>query len=107
MGRRKMGKTFTKTFELSRLAVLSLALIVSASAFAQRQAAKAAEPRQARYVLGVNEGGSGSAPATEIIYRYEELRQLIEKALGAPVILAPVRDLKALRRALETEAYSL
>ncbi len=99
-----MKRTILNTiFEFSRLAVLSLVLAVNASAFAQKQAAKGAE----RLVLAVNEGGSGSAPATDIVFRYEEFKHVVEKALGAPVILAPVRELKALRRSLETGAYSL
>ncbi len=99
-----MKRTLLSTIsEFSRLVTLSLALAVNASAFAQKQAAKGAE----RLVLGVNEGGSGSAPATDIVFRYEEFKQVVEKALGAPVILVPVRELKALRRSLETGAYSL
>ncbi len=99
-----MKKTLLSTIsEFSRLVTLSLALAVNASAFAQKQAAKGAE----RLVLAVNEGGSGSAPATDIVFRYEEFKHVVEKALGAPVILAPVRELKALRRSLETGAYSL
>jgi len=99
-----MKRTLLSTIsEFSRLVTLSLALAVNASAFAQKQAAKGAE----RLVLAVNEGGSGSAPATDIVFRYEEFKQVVEKALGAPVILAPVRELKALRRSLETGAYSL
>ncbi len=99
-----MKKTLLSTIsEFSRLVTLSLALAVNASAFAQKQAAKGAE----RLVLAVNEGGSGSAPATDIVFRYEEFKHVVEKALSAPVILAPVRELKALRRSLETGAYSL
>jgi len=99
--------TLSTIFEFSRLVALSLALAVNTSAFAQKQAAKAAGPQQARLVLGVNEGGSGSASATDIVFRYEEFRQIVEKALGTLVILAPVRELKALRNSLETGAYSL
>ncbi len=94
---------FSTIFECFRLAIFSLVLAVNTSAFAQKQAAKGAE----RLVLAINEGGSGSAPATDIIFRYEEFKQVVGKALGAPVILAPVRDLKSLRDSLKTRSYSL
>ena len=95
----KMKKAiFSTSFEFSRLAILSLVLAVNASAFAQKQAAKGTE----RLVLAINEGGSGSATATDIIFRYEEFKKVMEKALGASVTLIALRDMTSLRHSMAT-----
>jgi len=98
--------TFSISYEFSRLAILSLVLAVNANAFAQKQAAKGAE-RQARVVFGISEGASGNLTATDIVFRYEELKPVVEKALGAPVILVAVRNAKELRNGVATGAYTL
>jgi len=97
---------FSTIFEFFRLAILSLVLAVNTSAFAQKQAAKGAEG-QARVVFGITEGASGNLTATDIVFRYEGLKPVVEKALGAPVILVAVRNTKELRTALATRAYTL
>ena len=102
-----MKKTmFSTIFEFSRLAILSLALTVNASAFAQKQVAKGAE-RQGRLLLAINEGAAGSLTATDIVFRYEEFKPVVENALGAPVVLVAVRNTKDLRNAVATGAYAL
>jgi ABC-type phosphate/phosphonate transport system substrate-binding protein len=97
---------FIMIFESSRLAILSLMLAANTSAFAQKQAAKGAE-RQARPVLAINEGASGGLTATDIVFRYEEFKPVVEKALGTPVTLVAVRNAKELRNAVATGAYTL
>lgn len=98
---------FSMIFEFSRLAILSVALTINAtSAFAQPQAAKGAE-RQAQLVLAINEGASGNLAATDVVFRYDEFKQVVEKALRAPLTLVAVRNVKELRRALATDAYAL
>jgi len=98
---------FSTIFEFSRLAILSLVLAVNATnAFAQKQAAKGAE-RQARLVLAINEGAAGSLNAMDIVFRYEEFKPVVEKALGGSVTLVAVRNAKELRSAVATGAYSL
>ena len=98
---------FSTTCEFSRLAILSLVLAVSTNAFAQKQAAKGAE-RQSRVVLAINEGASGSLTAVDVLFRYEEFnKQILEKALGAPITLVAVRSTKELRNAVATGAYTL
>ncbi len=87
-------------FEFTRLAILSLVLAVNASAFAQKQMANGAE----RLVLAINEGGSGSAIVIDIVFRYEKFKQVVEKALGAPVTMVALRDMTSLRRSMETGA---
>jgi len=98
---------FSTTCKFSRLAILSLVLAVSTNAFAQKQAAKGAE-RQSRVVLAINEGASGSLTAVDVLFRYEEFnKQILEKALGAPITLVAVRSTKELRNAVATGAYTL
>ncbi len=98
---------FSTILKISRLAILSLVLAVNASAFAQKkQAAKGAEP-QGRLVLAINEGAAGSLTAMDVVFRYEEFKPVVEKALGAPVTLAAVRNAKELRNAMATGAYTL
>ena len=96
---------FSTIFEISRLAILSLILAVSTtSAFAQKQAAKGAERR---LVLAINEGASGNLTATDVVFRYEDFKPVVEKALSAPVTLVAVRNAKELRNAVATGAYTL
>jgi phosphonate transport system substrate-binding protein len=93
-------------FEFSRWAILSLVLTVNANAFAQKKAAKGAEQPQARLTLAINEGGAGSLTATDVVFLYAEFKQVVEKALGAPVTLVALRDMTSLRRSTETGASS-
>ncbi len=97
---------FSTIFEFTRRVTLSLALAVNASAFAQKHAAKDAEP-QSRLVLAINEGASGNLTATDVVFRYEEFKPVVEKALGAPLTLVAVRNAKELRNAVTTGAYTL
>jgi len=106
-GGRMKKAIFSTIPKISRLAILSLVLAVSASAFAQKtQAAKGAE-KQGRIVLAINEGASGNLTATDIVFRYEEFKPVVEKALSAPVTLVAVRNAKELRNAVATGAYTL
>ena len=77
------------------------ALSASAGAFAQKAAAKGEQ-----LIFAVNEGGSGNLDATEILLRYEEFIRIVEKAIGARLILVAVRDIQVLQRSLETSAYA-
>jgi ABC-type phosphate/phosphonate transport system substrate-binding protein len=86
------------------LLVSSLSFSLSAPTLAQKALSKA-DP-QGRLVLAINEGGSGNLDATEIFVRYEDFKQVVERALGAPVSLVAVRDIKVLRRSVETGAFT-
>jgi|SRR6476660_27430 len=97
---------FNTIFEFSRLAMLSLALTFDASAYAQKQVEKKVES-QPRLVLAINEGASGGLAATDIVFRYEEFKQVLEKALRVPLTLAAVRNAKELRQSVSTGAYAL
>src|SRR5713101_8207573 len=98
--------TFGTFFEFFRLAILSLVLAVNTSAFGQKQAAKDAEP-QSRLTFAISEGGSGNLSATDILFRYEDFNKVVEKALGAPVTLVALRDIKTLRSSVATGAHAL
>jgi len=97
---------FITIFEFSRLAILSLALTVNASAFAQKQPAKGAES-QARLTFAISEGGSGNLTATDILFRYEAFDKVVEKALGVTVVLIALRDIKTLRSSVATGTHAL
>jgi ABC-type phosphate/phosphonate transport system substrate-binding protein len=98
---------FGAIFEFLRLAILSLVLGVNANAFAQKPAAAKGAEAQGRLVLAINEGAAGSFNAMEIVFRYEEFRPVLEKALGAPVPLVAVRSAKDLRNGVATGLYTL
>jgi phosphonate transport system substrate-binding protein len=83
--------------------VLAFVLGAVDSAFAQKPAARTIQP----LILAANEGAAGNVDASEIALRYEGFKQVIEKALGAPISLVAVRDATVLRRSVETGAYAL
>jgi ABC-type phosphate/phosphonate transport system substrate-binding protein len=86
------------------LLILPLSVLLSTYALAQKAPSKA--DSQSRLVLAISEGGSSNLDATEVFVRYEEFKQVMEKALGTPITLVAVRDIKVLRRSLETGAYT-
>jgi phosphonate transport system substrate-binding protein len=100
--------TFSAIAEYSRLVILSLALTGHSTAFAQKpkQTAKEKESDH-RLIFAINEGAAGNLTATDILFRYESFKPVVEKALGAPVILFAVRDTKELRRSLATSSFAL
>jgi len=101
-----MRKTvLSRSLEFTRFAMFTLALVAGTSALAQKTTEKAPGP-QARLVFAINEGGAGSLAATDVVFRFEEFKLVVEKALGAPVTLVAVRDVNALRRSLQAGAYS-
>ena len=105
MGGRMKAKRKT-IFEAFRLAILSLALTASATgAIAQKQTPKATEA--GRFIFAINEGAAGNLTATDILFRYESFKPVIERALGVPVTLVAVRDAKELRRSLATRTFAL
>jgi phosphonate transport system substrate-binding protein len=99
-------RAFSTIFGFSRLAILSLALTVNTGAFAQKQAAIGAES-QSRLTFAISEGGSGNLTATDIVFRWEGFNKIVEKALGAPITLVAVRDIKTLRSSVATGAHAL
>ena len=94
-----------------RLCLLLLALGAAGSALpqtpAKKAAAKAAAAPQARMFVAINEGAAGNADASETLFRYQELTDLVEKQLHAPVIVVAVRDPKKLKISLKKREYAL
>jgi ABC-type phosphate/phosphonate transport system substrate-binding protein len=94
----------------SRVITLALALALAPHAFAQK-AQKAAQANgsdaKGRLVLAINEGAAGNMTATDIAFRYEQFKQIVEKAIGAPVTLVAVRDARMLRKSVQGGAFAL
>lgn len=103
-----------------RLLQLTLLLLIiigpGADALAQKAAAQrsgphppAASPAAAeeRLIFAVNEGGAANADAAEILFRYQELGEVVEKALRAPVAIVNARGRDRLKANLKSHAYAL
>jgi ABC-type phosphate/phosphonate transport system substrate-binding protein len=86
---------------------LASALLVSADAIAQKASPASGADSKGRLVLAINEGAAGSMTATDIVFRYEQFKQVVEKAIGAPVTLVAVRDARMLRKSVQTGAFAL
>jgi ABC-type phosphate/phosphonate transport system substrate-binding protein len=97
--------------ELSRCVLLSALLALHSVAYAQnqkaKQAAKEGETADHRMIFAINEGAAGNMTATDILFRYESFKPVVEKAIGQQIVLLAVRDAKELRRALSTGAYAI
>ncbi len=102
MKKTTLGSTI---FQFSRVAMLSAALAAGAGAYAQKPAPKS--DIQGRFVFAINEGAAGNMTATDIVFRYEEFKKVVEKAFGAPLTLIAVRDAKSLRRSVQAGAFTL
>jgi ABC-type phosphate/phosphonate transport system substrate-binding protein len=96
---------------LSSLLIVLLALTAHSSALAQGQKQARQTPKDAdsdhRLIFAINEGAAGNLTATDILFRYEGFKPVVEKALGAPVVMFAVRDPKELRRSLASNTYAL
>lgn len=86
--------------------VLGLALGWGTSALAQKNGASSGDAK-GRLILAINEGAAGNVTATDIAFRYEQFKQIVEKAVGAPVTLVAVRDARTLRKSVQTSAFAL
>jgi phosphonate transport system substrate-binding protein len=87
------------------VAALVLTLGASPGVLAQKQTGKA--KAQSKILLGVNEGGAVNADATETVFRFTEFGQVVQKALGSPVTIVPVRDRSTVMTALQRRALTL
>lgn len=94
------------SLRLLRLALLVLACGAGGGALAQKQVAKAAGPKP-RLTFAINEGGAANADATETLFRFRELSELLEKTLRAQLIVVSVRDRDKLKNALSKHEYAL
>ena len=91
--------------------LLSALLALHSVAYAQnqkaKQAAKEGETADHRLIFAINEGAAGNMTATDILFRYESFKPVVEKAIGQQIVLLAVRNAKELRGALSTGAYAL
>ena len=86
--------------------ILGLGLGWGTSALAQKNGASAGDSK-GRLILAINEGAAGNVTATDIAFRYEQFKQIVEKAVGAPVTLVAVRDARTLRKSVQTSAFAI
>jgi len=95
--------------EFGRCAILALAVAMHSVAYAQKQkqAPKEGETSDHRLIFAINEGAAGNMTATDILFRYEGFKPVVEKAIGQPIVLLAVRDAKELRRSLATSSFAL
>lgn len=91
-------------FGSTRLAVLVLMLTVCGHVSAEKQNGSEA---RGRLVFAINEGAAGNMTAQDIVFRYEQFKQIVEKALGAPITLVAVRDARTIRRSVQTGTFAL
>jgi ABC-type phosphate/phosphonate transport system substrate-binding protein len=90
-------------------AAVFVALAVGMPAHAQGKAsAKKKSSASARQLIfAVNEGASGNADAADIINRYNDLADVIERATGTSLTVVAVREVSLLRKSLASGAYAL
>lgn len=86
----------------ARLTLLLIVLGACPGALAQKQ--QAAPPT---LVFAVNEGGAANADAADILYRYQELGEVVEKALRVKVSIVNARGRDRLKENLKSHAYGL
>jgi phosphonate transport system substrate-binding protein len=84
------------------LLVLAPALAACATAFAQAQ-----PTTPASFVFAINEGAAANADASDILFRYQELGEVVEKALRVKVSIVAARGRERLKENLKSHAYAL
>ncbi|HEY1290957.1 MAG TPA: PhnD/SsuA/transferrin family substrate-binding protein [Burkholderiales bacterium] len=86
-----------------RLVQLALApaLAFLAPALAQGQ------PAPTSIVFAINEGGSGNLDAADTLFKYQELGEVVEKALKSKVSIVNARGRDRLKENLKNHAYAL
>jgi len=83
------------------LLLLAPAIAACASAFAQTQPATPTS-----LVFAINEGGAGNADAADILFRYQELGEVVEKALRMKISIVNARGRDRLKENLKSQAYA-
>ena len=82
--------------------------VAGTTAWAQtKPATKAAAAEPPRIFMAINEGGAANADATETLFRFQELTQIIEKELHANLVVVAVRDRNKLKVSLKRHEYGL
>jgi phosphonate transport system substrate-binding protein len=83
------------------LLVLAPAIAACPSAYAQTQPATSTS-----LVFAINEGGAGNADAADILFRYQELGEVVEKELRMKVSIVNARGRDRLKENLKSQAYA-
>src|ERR1041385_3936847 len=81
--------------------VLVPALTAFAAAFAHGQ------PAPTSIVFAINEGGSGNADAADILFRYQEFGEVVEKALRVKGSIVNARGRARLKENMKNHSYGL
>jgi len=96
------------SFTLRRNLSRRLLLLVLAPTLAAFAAAVAhGQPAPTSIVFAINEGGSGNADAADILFRYQELGEVVEKALRMKVSIVNARGRDRLKENLKNHSYGL
>ncbi len=98
---------------IGMLAAVGLMAATGAPVYAQGKSpakqppAKKSAEDAPRLIFAVNEGASGNVDAADIILRYNDLKEVIERAAGVSLTLVAVREVKVLRDSLQAGAFAL
>jgi ABC-type phosphate/phosphonate transport system substrate-binding protein len=95
------------SFALRRNLSRRLLQLVLAPAIAVASAALAQAPTAGSLVLAINEGGAANADAADILFRYQEFGEAVEKALRVKVSIVNARGRDRLKENLKSHAYAL
>jgi phosphonate transport system substrate-binding protein len=95
--------SFALRRNLARRLLLVLAPALAACATAPTRA-QPATPTS--LVFAINEGGAGNADAADILFRYQELGEVVEKALRMKVSIVNARGRDRLKENLKSQAYA-
>ncbi len=87
---------------LAGSAVAAICAMAAGSGHAQKPA-----DAQQRLKMAVNEGAAANTDYSEISYRYEGFVQVVEKALGKPIVIVPARGREKLKENLKNHAFDL
>jgi ABC-type phosphate/phosphonate transport system substrate-binding protein len=93
-------------------AIAALFVIGAGNGLAQKAATRSAQTGSAadasqRLKMAVNEGAAANTDYTDIAYRYEGFVQVVEKALGKPVVIVPARGRDKLKENLKNHELDL
>jgi phosphonate transport system substrate-binding protein len=95
--------SFALRRNLARRLLLVLAPALAACATAP---ARAQPATPTSLVFAINEGGAGNADAADILFRYQELGEVVEKALRMKVSIVNARGRDRLKENLKSQAYA-
>jgi ABC-type phosphate/phosphonate transport system substrate-binding protein len=96
---------FSRFFKM--LAAAGMVAICQPTLAQGKAPAKKAATAASQLIFAVNEGASGNARAADIVLRYVELKEVIERVTGVSLTLVAVREVRELRNSLKAGEYAL